>query len=404
MFSRSARNSTAVVALCASVWSVTAAWVPAQAGSTPPTGAPANSKLCPDGTIKIGIAKAKTGGFALFDQPGGNGSMIAIDQLNAGGGVAGCKLVADWADTKSDPAVGKEVTTKLITDGAKVIIAPSDFDIGVGSSLAAKEANVFAISPEASSTDWPKAAGPNMVVTAITVKDLGEAQGKFANEKGWVNGYSVVNETYNFFTATEDAFKSVYSGKIADRSVVAEDATDYSAVISRIRGISPAPDFIYLADYFPHVGTFIKQLRDAGLDTPVLGNATYASPDLPKAVGETRMSQVYYASQSYYEGAGVAPAVQAFNDTYQQQFGTFPPNANSIAGFEGVMLLAKALEAAGTTDAAALAKAFSELTDVALPGSKVVKFVDGYTVRSSAIIGYDEAGHPKLVEQIEPSA
>ncbi len=356
--------------------------------------------LCPDGSIHIGIAKAKTGGFAGFDTPGGNGSLVGIDQVNANGGVDGCKLKVEWKDTQSDPAVGQQVTTSLIGDGAQIIIAPSDFDIGVPSSLAAKAANVFTISPEASSTDWPKAAGPNMFVEAITENDLGAGQAAFANSKGWKTGYSVINDAFNFFKTTEAVFDKDYDGKIVSRVTVADDASDYSAVISRIRALNPQPDFIYLADYYPHVGTFIKQLRDAGLDLPVLGNPTYSSPELAKAVGTDRMTNVFYVGQSFYEGAGAAPEVTDFIKRYQDRFGEFPPNANAIAGYEGVLLLVKALEVAKSTKADDLSAAMSGLTNVKLPGAEVFKFVDGYTVRSSTVIGFNNSGQAIEVQKI----
>lgn len=364
--------------------------------SSDDSNASGGSKLCPDGSITIGLAKAKTGGFAVFDEAGGNGSLIAIDQLNDSGGIAGCMLKAKWSDTKSDPAIGQQVAADLIKDGAKILIAPSDFDAGIGASLAAQKAKVFAMSPEASSTDWPKAAGPTFVVQATTENDLGTGQAEFANSKGWKTTFSVVNDSFNFFKTTEEVFNSKYDGKVVDRVAVADDASDYSAVISRIR--SAAPDFVYLADYYPHVGTFIKQLRDAGVDTPVLGNGTYASPDLPAAVGKERMSEVYYISQSYYEGAGTDPKVTDFNKRYEKKFGSFPSNANAIAGYEGVILLGLALEKAGTTDATAVMTAMESLTDVQLPGSKVLSFKDGATIRTSVVVGFDASGTPKQLD------
>ncbi len=383
---------------------VTAALVATGCSSSSSSKSASSGKgMCPDGTIKIGIAKAKTGGFAAFDLAGGNGSLVAIDQLNAQGGVSKCKLNAEWSDTKSDPAIGSQVTVKLIADGAKVVIAPSDFDIGIAASQAAKSAKVFAISPEASSTDWPTAAGPYFFVQAITENDLGAAQAIFANGKKWKTGFSVINDSFNFFKTTEKVFNAQYHGKVASRVAVADDATDYSAVISRIRSTSPAPDFIYLADYYPHVGTFIKQLRDSGIRTPVLGNPTYSSPELATAVGPSRMSQVYYASQSFYEGKGAAPEVKDFVSRYKAKFGSFPPNANAIAGYEGVLLLAKALEQAGTTGAAELSAAMGSLTDVKLPGAEVYKFESGHTVRSATIVGFDGEGSPRQLETLDPT-
>lgn len=362
------------------------------------------SELCPDGSIHIGIAKAQTGGFAVFDQVGGNGSLIAIDQINEDGGVAGCQLAVEWKDIKSDPAVGQQVTAELIAEGAQIIIAPSDFDLGVPASLAAAAEEVFTISPEASSTDWPKAAGPHMFVQAITEYDLGGAQAIFANEQGWETGFVVINDAFNFFNTTRDIFEESFDGEILDSVAVADDATDYSAVISKIRAASPQPDFIYLADYYPHVGTFLKQMNAGGVSLPVLGNPTFSSPELPAAVGDNAtLANVFFPSQSYFEGPGAAPEIEDFIARYEDKFGEFPPNANALAGYEGVLLLAKALESAQSTDADKLAEAMSALTDVELPGSTVFKITDGYTVRSATVVGFTDEGEYREVERVNPS-
>lgn len=357
---------------------------------------------CPDGALTIGMAKAKTGGFALFDKPGGQGSLIAVDEINAGGGIDGCKLKVVWQDTKSDAATGAQVAESLINDGAKILIAPSDFDAGIGASLAGQQAKVFGMSPEASSLDWPKAAAPYFVVQAITTADLGNGQATFADSKGWKSAYAVTNEAFDFFKQMTAIFERGFDGKVVGRSAVADDASDYSAVISRIRETSPAPDVIYLNDYFPHVGTFIKQLRAGGIDTPVLGNPTYSSPDLAKAIGPTRTKDVYFASQSFYEGKDVAPEVAAFVKAYESKFGAFPENSNAIAGYEGVLLLADALRQAHSTDAATLMQAMTAQRDVKLPGAKVYGWKDGATERSVTIVGLDGADFVE-VEQLSPS-
>ncbi len=360
------------------------------------------SELCPDGSIKIGIAKAKTGGFEFFDSAGANGSQIAFDQLNAAGGIDGCTFDVMWEDTKSDPAQGQQAAQNLIDAGAQVIILPSDFDLGAPASLAAQAAGLFAMSPEASSPDWTVAAAPYTVVQALTSEDTGRGQAGFAAQKSWDSTYVVTNEAYNFFKEMEGAFTDAFGGTIVGRSVVADDATDYSAVISKIRGLSPAPSFIYLNDYFPHVGTFVKQMLDAGLTIPVLGNGTYASPDLVNVIGPKRVKDVYYVSQAFYEGPTASADALSFVKDYEATFGGFPPNANAQAGYEGVMGLAEALKAAGTTDAAALTAAMTAQKEFSVAGGEIYEWTDKVTSRRASVVGFDDAGVAVEAATIDP--
>jgi branched-chain amino acid transport system substrate-binding protein len=366
-------------------------------------GARATKFDCKGGAITIGIAKAKTGGFAFFDSAGAKASIVTLEQLNAKGGIDGCKFKTTWQDTKSDPALAQQVANDLIKQGNQIIITPADFDIGVGASLAAKKAKLFSLSPEASSVDWPKAAKPYHFIQAVTISDLGYGQAVLANQRGWKTAYVVSNDAFNFFTAMEKAFRAKFKGKIVGRDVVQDDQTDYSANVSKIRDLKPQPDFIYLNDYFPHVGTFIKQLRDAGINTQILGNSTFSSVAFPKVVGLRRMSKVVYVSQNYYEGPTATAATRAFNAAYKKRWKTFPENLNTTAAYEGMILLADALKKAGSTDAAAVAKAMSAEKNFKLPtGAVVYSWTNGYTHRSVTVVGFTATGAFKQVALLDP--
>jgi branched-chain amino acid transport system substrate-binding protein len=389
-------GASLVLAACAS--EPTSSGEPSEAAPVASEAAPAASEaapagnLCPDGSIKIGIAKAKTGGFAFFDTAGANGEQVAFNEVNAAGGVNDCQYEVIWEDTASDPAQSGQAAQKLIDAGAKIIVLPGDFDIGAPASLAAQAAGVFAFSAESASQAWTEASGPNMVAMGLTELNQGKAQAKFATDQKWESAYIVTNEAFNFFKQMEGFFKENYAGTIVGRSTVAEDATDYSAVVSRIKSQDPAPSFIYLNDYFPHVGTFIKQLRDAGLNTPVLGNSTYASPAFAEVVGADRLAGVYYTGASFYEGPTADPQALGFVEAYKKAYGAFPENSNAPAGYQGVLLLTDALAKAGTTDAAAVTAAIVEGKDIKVAGSLIYDWNSNVTNRRVSVVSFDDKG------------
>lgn len=368
-----------------SVW--VASLTMAMAAALSPLGG-AHAFDCTDGKIVIGIAKAQTGGFAFFDNVGAQGLLIAVDQINDEGGIEGCPIEVIRGDMKSDPGLARQVAEELIGEGAEILIAPADFDIGVGASQAAQDAGILSFSPEASSTAWALAIGPHHFTSAITIEDLGKAEAAYANQQGWDGVYIVTNNAFNYFTAQEEVFKQHFKGELVVSDVVANDATDYSATVSKIRNRASEIDFIFLNDYFPHVGTFIKQLRTAGVELPVLGNQTYSSKALPDVVGAEGLENVVYIAQGYYEGDGVSPAVADLVKRYEARFGAFPENANALAGYEGMLLLADALRTADSTDAAALTDALSGQRNFELPGSTIYAWTNRYPVRSATVIGF----------------
>ena len=357
---------------------------------------------CKGGSINIGFAKAQTGFFAFFDNVGAQGALVAIDIINQKGGIDGCVIKALRKDTQSNPALARQVAEDLIRDGANIIIAPADFDIGVGASQAAQDAGKFAISFEASSSAWTGAVGPNFFTAAITEDDQGRAMAAYAIQKKWDSTYIVTNGAFNIFTTTEKAFLKYYPGKLVGRDTVADDATDYAPVVSKIRAAGDNIQFVFLNDYFPHVGTFIKQLRAAGVNLPVLGNQNYSSRALPQSVGAAALKDVAYIAQGFYEGADVSPQVHEFTALYEKKFGTFPENANALAGFEGMLVLADGLTKAGATDAAAITASISSQKDFQQPSSIVYSWINRHPSRSAAAIGFDQAGQFIELAKIDP--
>ena len=364
--------------------------------------ASAQSFDCAGGAITIGMAKAQTGGFAFFDNVDARGALIAIEQINEKGGIGGCPIKVIRGDTQSDPAKARQVAEELIAQGAQLLIVPADFDIGVGASQAAQAAGILSFSCAASSTAWTQAVGPHHFTAAITIEDSGKAQAVFANQKGWKRMYVVVNAAFNFFTALEKTFRDNFAGEIVATDTVANDATDYSANVSKIRRLGDKVDAVYLNDYFPHVGTFIRQLRAAGVNLPILGNSTFSSKALPKVVGAKALSNVYYIAQGFYEGRNLDPAVADLVKRYEKKYGTFPENLNVLPGYQGMLLLADALRKAGSVDAAKISAALSSQTNVALPGSTLYRWKNRHPVRSATVIGFDAKGEFVKVQSVDP--
>jgi branched-chain amino acid transport system substrate-binding protein len=357
---------------------------------------------CKDGAVVIGFARAKTGGFAFFDVAGVRGFTVGVDEINAGGGIDGCKIKLIEGDTQSNPALTGQVANQLIKDGAKIIIAPSDFDAGIGASQAAQAAGVFSISPEASSVTWTQAVKPNHFVGGMSESDLGRDIAGFVNEKGWTGAFVVINTAYSFFTNQEKVFAQVFKGKIVGQETVNEQTADYAAVISKIRAAGDAVQVIYLDDYFPHVGTFLKQARAAGITAAVVGNGTFSSTSLPQVVGAAGLQNVFYVASAYYEGKDTDPALAKMIAAYQAKYGNFPENTNSIVGYYASQIIADGLRKAGSTDASALTAAIMSQKDLKLPGATYYTWNDRHPTVSGTVIGFDANGAFKQVEVLDP--
>jgi branched-chain amino acid transport system substrate-binding protein len=172
--------------------------------------------------------------------------------------------------------------------------------------------------------------------------------------------------------------------------------------VSKIRQLGAAVQVVFINDYFPHVGTFLKQLRAAGVTAVVLGNSTFSSPTLPDVVGAKGLENVYYITSAYYEGKDVDPGLAKMTQSYQAKFSTFPENLNAITAYQTAFVLAAALKAAGSTDAAALSKAVLAEKDLEVPGTTYYAWGDRYPLVSATVVGFDPAGAFKQVDVLDP--
>ena len=135
--------------------------------------------------MTVGIAKAKSGVASFFDIAGTRGTKIAIDQINAAGGIKGCKIRTIEGDTKSDPAVAAQVARSLLDHGAQILLVPDDFDLGSPPLGSARRRACSRCRSAASSTEFAKAVGDKFFNAGPTTTQLATAQATFALGKGW---------------------------------------------------------------------------------------------------------------------------------------------------------------------------------------------------------------------------
>jgi branched-chain amino acid transport system substrate-binding protein len=354
------------------------------------------SLACKDKKLVVGIAKAESGGSSFFDVAGTNGLKVAIDEVNAKGGIKGCKIETISGDTKSDPAVAAQVARSLIDKGAQILFVPDDFDLGIAAAKVGQKAGVLTLSTAASSTQFAKAVGNLFFSAGITTTQLGNAQARYALDQGWKSAYQALDPGLAYFTEQDTTFRAVYEpggGKVVgtDKVDSLSGQSDYSSTISKIKAAKP--DVIQALMVFPAVGTFVKQLRAAGVDTPVTGNVTLDTRELPKLVGTKGSSNIAYAVQVYFNGAGTDaktdPGIVTFTEAYQEKFGHFPEQANAPESYQTFLAVSEALSKPEVKDASSAAAAIRAQTGVAVPGGSLVKWQDGYAIWDPHIVGIE---------------
>jgi branched-chain amino acid transport system substrate-binding protein len=363
----------------------------------------------PSGTpIIIGGALSLTGIQAPLDEPGLRGAQVAVKYLNDHGGVLGRPVKFINLDGKSDPVTVGNVTVQLIQQGAVAIVAPCDFDFGGPASREAQKAGIVGVSTCASSPRYgSKALGDKQFTLSMWNTTMGAAAAQYAyNEKKWTSAY-VVTDTFIDYTTSlsqyfiED-FKSL-GGNVVFEDTYTQGDQDFSAQLARIKALPQLPDFIYISSYNPDLTTIIRTIREAGIKTPIMGGDSYDDPALWQGVGPDYGNDIYFVTHSWM-GPEAGQKIIDFLKLYQAMFNKAPDTSFVATGYDTIMVLAQAMEAAKSTDGTAMAKAMEGHQFDLLTGKLTwSSAADGHEPDIEAVIVQIQKGTPSFVEWLTPT-
>jgi branched-chain amino acid transport system substrate-binding protein len=358
--------------------------------------------------ILIGGALALTGINAYVDEPAVRGIQLAVDEINAKGGILGRPVEFVNLDSKSDPVTSSNVAVQLVERGANAIIPAADFDMGGPACRVAQKAGIVCISTTASSPLFgSEALGDKVFTLSMWNTTMGAATAEYAyKEKGWRKVW-VVTDTFIDYTKSLSRyfiaqFKSL-GGTVLFEDTYTQGAQDFSAQLARIQASAEQPDFIYISSYMPDLGTIIRTIREAGIQLPIVGGDTYDDPGLFEAVGSDYGNEIYFDTHGFLS-AEANPRVADFMTSYKRKFGKDPEAVWIMPGYDVVYVLAKAMEKAGTTDGAKVAKAMEDMEFDNLTGHlKWSDAASGHMPTKAAAIVKLEGGVPKFLGWITPA-
>jgi branched-chain amino acid transport system substrate-binding protein len=367
--------------------------------ASPPEGEP----------IIIGAVFNATGWMAAYDQPPRSAALLAIEEINSQGGVLGRPLELIELDGKTDPATVGNAARQLIEQGADVILAPCDFDIGAPASQAAQEAGLVGLSTCATSPLYgSEALGDKQFTTGMWNNIMGSAMAEYGyKELGWRTAYIVVDTSIDYTLSLGEYFGESFTamgGEVVGEDTYVAGDEDFSAQIQRIQALPEEPDVLYITGVMPDLGTVLRQVRAAGIETPMAGGDTYDDTALFELLGPELGNNLYMATHSWL-GPESGPAMEHFIELYEAEYGEPPVSAFIVMGWDAVMVLAQAIEKAGTTDGAAVAKAMED-TEFDLLSGKLdwTTAAEGHETLKSAAIVQVQGGKPSFLAWYRPES
>lgn len=358
--------------------------------------------------ILIGGALALTGINAYVDEPALRGIQLAVDEINAQGGILGRPVEFVNLDSKSDPVTSSDVGAQLVQRGADAIIPAADFDMGGPACREAQKAGIVCISTTASSPLFgSEALGDKVFTLSMWNTTMGATAAEYAYKtKGWTKAWVVTDTFIDYTTSLSRYFIAQFKslgGTVLFEDTYTQGAQDFSAQLARIQASSEKPDFIYVSSYMPDLGTIIRTIREAGIKTPIVGGDTYDDPGLFAAVGPDYGNEVYFVTHGFLSPAS-NPRVGDFIASYKAKYGKDPEALWIMPGYDVVYVLKKAMEKAGTTEGAAVAKAMEDMEFDNLTGH--IDWSDaasGHMPSKAAAMVMLQSGQPQFIGWVTPA-
>jgi branched-chain amino acid transport system substrate-binding protein len=305
-------------------------------------------------TIIIGAAIAQSGWMEAYDSQPMNAAKLAIQDINAKGGVLGRKLELVVADTKTDRAQGSKAGIEVIDKGAKIIIVSCDYDMGSPAAFVAQSRNIISISLCANDPKMGvQGLGTHAFSQVFAAQSGGYVLAEFAYKQGWHKAYSLLDTTIEFDKATCAGFNHRWRELAGEENFLGQDTfkngdPSIASQITRIKALPSKPDVIHLCTYIPGGASAIRQIRAAGIDTPLVTSQAMDGDYWLNAV--PNLSNFYVNGYMSIFGDEPIAERQAFLDRYVKTYGEKPATSNFISGYMLVLGYARAVELAGTDE------------------------------------------------------
>jgi branched-chain amino acid transport system substrate-binding protein len=320
-------------------------------------------------TIKIGMLYNMTGAQASLDAPSANGANLAAKELNAAGGVLGKQIQLVAFDGKTDAAtIGTAATQLAQTDKVVAMFGFSDSDMVMAAAPTAAKAGVVFVTSGATSPKLPDQVPDYLFLACFgdNVQAAAGAEYAAATLKS-KSVYLLIDKGMEYTLLLGKYFKERFvelGGTVILEDNYQTGDKDFSAQITKLKGQKVKPDILFISAGPDDIGTIVKQFRDAGVKSPIMGGDGYDTPLLVQVAGKGA-ENVYFTTHSLMDANIGTDAVKKFIAAYQAEFKAPPENAFAGLGYDTVKLLADAIKRAGSADPKAIRKALSETKDLA---------------------------------------
>jgi branched-chain amino acid transport system substrate-binding protein len=313
-------------------------------------------------TFKIGGIGPTTGGAALYGLAVQNAGQIAVDEINAAGGINGYQIEYKFEDDQHDAEKSVNAYNSLKDWGMQVLMGTVTSTPCVAVADKTAEDGMFEITPSASSTDV--IVNDNVFQTCFTDPNQGIASAKYIGENGLATKIGIIYDSSDVYSSGIcDAFVKEAANQgleIVSKEAFTQDSkTDFSTQLQKAQ--DAGAELMFLPFYYTEASIVLKQADQMGFAPIFFGvdgmDGILGVENFDTSLAEDVMLMTPFAAESTDE------ATQAFVTKYVDTYGD-TPNQFAADAYDSIYIIKAAIEAAGVTPDMSVEEIGTALTEI----------------------------------------
>jgi branched-chain amino acid transport system substrate-binding protein len=356
--------------------------------------------------ILLGHVGSMTGNEATFGDSSDKAIRLAIDEVNAAGGVKGRQLAVKTYDDQGKPEEASVAATRLLVqDKVAVLLGEVASSRSLAMAPIADAKGVPMVSPSSTNpkvtVDDDGKVRPFVFRVCFIDPFQGTVMARYAREKLKVTRVAILRDIKNAYSVgLADYFLSTFKelgGTIVDDQSYKAGDPDFKAQLTAIKGKSP--EAIYVPGYYTDVGLIARQARELGMKQPLLGGDGWDSAKLFEIGGRALDGSAF---SNHYSPDDPSPRIQEFVTKYKARYGAVPDSLAAQA-YDAARIAADAMARAPDLSGAAIRDALAATRDY--PGVTGIITIDAqHNAVKPAVVLEIQDNAAKWVATIEPDA
>jgi branched-chain amino acid transport system substrate-binding protein len=351
-------------------------------------------------TIKIGEFASLTGKEATFGISSHEGTLLAIEEINAAGGVLGKQLELLTEDTQSKSGEPATVVNKLISrDGVVGILGEVASSRSLEAAPICQQNKIPMVSP--SSTN-PKVTEVGDYIFRVCFIDpfQGTVMANFATKSLKAKKIAVFTDVKSDYSkGLAKFFKEQFvknGGQIGAELDFNGGDKDFKAQLTAIKATNP--DGVFIPGYYTDAALIAIQAKQLGLNVPLFGGDGWESEKLTE-IGKEAVEGHYFST--HYSPEVGSEMSRQFVENYRKRWNGKNPDALAACAYDSAIVLVDAIKRAGTTDGPKVRDALAATKDFkAVTGT--ITLNEQRDATKAAVILQVKDGKFKYLETVEP--